>query len=551
MPRTGGLPRSKLPRGRSAARRSNLTGTAHTIEKAEVPPKYEAVKATWEKVYNMALRRFANDEAKAKKAANQAAEKALQKKGGASSDSPPDSGEKETKKEIELRVEKMEQNPSDPNYFFGWGYICEKGGARITDVSGQRIDIYELEKSFYPMMLNYRSGRELHKEKPDPATVVEGIVFTPEKYEAMGFEKNAEGHYPGPLGAWLGFYVHDQEVKKKILDGTYKMLSIGGWSQQKIVEDSEGSLEKGARGSISLRTEGETPEEVLQRLRQVLSQANSLEDLPEGIRGWLELHADDSGGDNPLYKHATHNQETHGNRGRSSGGSGLGGLDPTKVAEGLAIKAQGRAKEARTGAERAASKGNPAETRRWANEARKEAGRSRAEASKAGTDRARKAADDAELAAEEAEAQIPVARTRSAGGAHGPGGGSGQDLQKAADGFIQFELAEAFSTPGTANVSVKDRAKLKGLLAHYGGKAKPFTACKADQIKHGLSEDHANRRCAVLKDLIRGTTRWRSTGKAEGDPDSAEVFEFDVDPGWVDEFFSELSEIRGDPGGGE
>lgn len=70
--------------------------------------------------------------------------------------------------------------------------------------------------------------------------------------------------------------------------------------------------------------------------------------------------------------------------------------------------------------------------------------------------------------------------------------------------------AEQFTKPGTANVSAGDRKKLSGLLKHYAKMPHPFTACKRDQIKHGLTPDHANRRCAVIKDLIRGTTKWRS-----------------------------------------
>ncbi len=62
---------------------------------------------------------------------------------------------------------------------------------------------------------------------------------------------------------------------------------------------------------------------------------------------------------------------------------------------------------------------------------------------------------------------------------------------------------------GTDNVSASDKKKLKGLLLHYAKQPKPFTACYRDQIKHGLSPDHAARRCAVLKDIIRGTTSWR------------------------------------------
>lgn len=70
-------------------------------------------------------------------------------------------------------------------------------------------------------------------------------------------------------------------------------------------------------------------------------------------------------------------------------------------------------------------------------------------------------------------------------------------------------MAEQFTKPGTANVSPADRTKLRFLIAYYMKKPHPFTSCKRDQIKHGLSEDHANRRCAVLKDLGTGTTKWR------------------------------------------
>lgn len=73
-------------------------------------------------------------------------------------------------------------------------------------------------------------------------------------------------------------------------------------------------------------------------------------------------------------------------------------------------------------------------------------------------------------------------------------------------------MAEQFTKPGTANVSPADRKKLRPLILHYMKKPHPFTACVRDQMKHGLSREHANRRCAVIKDLGRGTTKWRGRG---------------------------------------
>jgi hypothetical protein len=77
-------------------------------------------------------------------------------------------------------------------------------------------------------------------------------------------------------------------------------------------------------------------------------------------------------------------------------------------------------------------------------------------------------------------------------------------------------MPERFTKPGTANVSPADKKKLSPLLKHYAKKAHPFTTCVRDQVKHGLGADHAKRRCAVLKDIIRGTTKWRGKAGRKG-----------------------------------
>jgi hypothetical protein len=62
-------------------------------------------------------------------------------------------------------------------------------------------------------------------------------------------------------------------------------------------------------------------------------------------------------------------------------------------------------------------------------------------------------------------------------------------------------MVELATKPGTANVTPADRKKLQGLLKHYCPMAHTFSVCKRDQMKHGLSESHANKRCAVIKML--------------------------------------------------
>jgi hypothetical protein len=68
----------------------------------------------------------------------------------------------------------------------------------------------------------------------------------------------------------------------------------------------------------------------------------------------------------------------------------------------------------------------------------------------------------------------------------------------------------AFSK-GTANVSPADKKKLRPLLKHYAKMKHPFTACVRDNRKRfgALTEKY----CAVLKDLIVGSTKWRGKGK--------------------------------------
>jgi hypothetical protein len=60
------------------------------------------------------------------------------------------------------------------------------------------------------------------------------------------------------------------------------------------------------------------------------------------------------------------------------------------------------------------------------------------------------------------------------------------------------------------NVSPADKKKLRGLLRHYAKKKHPFTACVRDNRKRFGPGTEAV--CATLKDVIRGTTKWRGKG---------------------------------------
>ena len=61
------------------------------------------------------------------------------------------------------------------------------------------------------------------------------------------------------------------------------------------------------------------------------------------------------------------------------------------------------------------------------------------------------------------------------------------------------------------DVDPEARGKLRKLLAHYAKKPHPFRACVKDNMKR-FGPGRTEKVCATLKDIIRGTTRWRKGG---------------------------------------
>ena len=74
-----------------------------------------------------------------------------------------------------------------------------------------------------------------------------------------------------------------------------------------------------------------------------------------------------------------------------------------------------------------------------------------------------------------------------------------------------LEVAYFAISKGTANVSERDKKKLRPLMRHYAKMKHPFTACVRDNRKRFGA--HTEEYCAVLKDLIVGNTKWRGKGK--------------------------------------
>lgn len=128
-------------------------------------------------------------------------------------------------KQIRLDIEVAKMHVYEQKVF-GWAYTCiEKDGQQVVDYSGDMVELWELEQAAYEFNLYYRGSGEMHKgdDWDTIGTLVESVVFTPEKLKALGIPEGTL-----PLGWWVGFHIWNAEVFAKIKSGEYKMFSIQG-----------------------------------------------------------------------------------------------------------------------------------------------------------------------------------------------------------------------------------------------------------------------------------------------------------------------------------
>lgn len=115
----------------------------------------------------------------------------------------------------------------DEQLVSGWANVAVNADGSIPlDWDGDVIQPATLEKAAINFMLDYRGSGVMH-EGNSTGTVVESIVFTKEKQEALGIPDGIV-----PQGWFITVKVHDAEVFAKVKDGTYKMFSIQGKSKR-------------------------------------------------------------------------------------------------------------------------------------------------------------------------------------------------------------------------------------------------------------------------------------------------------------------------------
>lgn len=115
---------------------------------------------------------------------------------------------------------------SDRRQVFGWASITHMNGKPVVDRQGDFIDLEEVEKSAYNYVVNSRVGGSQHRRDGDQpfhaADLIESIVFTPEKMEAMGLPSE------GQQGWWVGFKVNDEDTWQDVKAGRKTGFSVHG-----------------------------------------------------------------------------------------------------------------------------------------------------------------------------------------------------------------------------------------------------------------------------------------------------------------------------------
>ena len=122
---------------------------------------------------------------------------------------------------------KIMKSDDDKMLAFGWANVSMRvDGELIEDWQGDIIEPEELEAAAYEYVRLYGDGGEMH-ERGGVAVLIESVVFTEEKMQVMGIPAGTL-----PIGWWIGFKVTDEDVWKKVKDGTYPMFSIEGEAER-------------------------------------------------------------------------------------------------------------------------------------------------------------------------------------------------------------------------------------------------------------------------------------------------------------------------------
>lgn len=111
---------------------------------------------------------------------------------------------------------------------FGWANVTvQEDGTTPFDHQGDIIDTDVLESAVYNYVLAHGLANQEHECDTECGWLVESMMFTKEKMAAMGIPEGTL-----PEGWFVGFYIPDPDVFKKVKNGEYNMFSIEGYARR-------------------------------------------------------------------------------------------------------------------------------------------------------------------------------------------------------------------------------------------------------------------------------------------------------------------------------
>lgn len=115
---------------------------------------------------------------------------------------------------------------------FGWASVVAKAdGSPVVDLQDDVIEPEELEKAAYDFILKWRDSGDMHDGGPTTGRVIESMVFTLEKQQALGIPAGTM-----PVGWWLGVHVDDPATFEKVRSGERAAFSIEGQAVREPIE---------------------------------------------------------------------------------------------------------------------------------------------------------------------------------------------------------------------------------------------------------------------------------------------------------------------------
>lgn len=113
---------------------------------------------------------------------------------------------------------------------FGWASVAlRKDGETVVDADQDIVAPDELEDAAYAYVLHFGEFNERHGSAIK-GFLVESLAVTAQKLEKMGLAPDAL-----PQGWWVGVYIPEDDVWKKVQSGEYSMFSIEGTAEREEV----------------------------------------------------------------------------------------------------------------------------------------------------------------------------------------------------------------------------------------------------------------------------------------------------------------------------